>query len=152
MAEPSHVGRHLESNPFTGSARTSAEDNLDYARSDELTRKQAWCLYLSHTLSMWNSRMYEFAAVRTFSPEYGYFGPGARKLTNNSDFVHPSSLPRNSSSFVNQVIIPPNIAISNFCSSLQWYRRNHLRPLVFLRSWTLGRSRPLPPPHPSPDH
>ena len=30
---------------------------------DEVTSGQAWCLYLSHFLSMWNSRMYEFGAV-----------------------------------------------------------------------------------------
>lgn len=28
-----------------------------------LTKGQAWSLYLSHSLSMWNSRMYEFGAV-----------------------------------------------------------------------------------------
>ena len=37
---------------------------------DEVTRGQAWCLYLSHFLSMWNSRMYEFGAV-SFSGDGG---------------------------------------------------------------------------------
>ena len=30
---------------------------------DELSRKHALCLYASHFLSMWNSRVYEFAAI-----------------------------------------------------------------------------------------
>ena len=33
----------------------------------EMTASQAWCLYSSHLLSMWNSRMYEFGAVRACS-------------------------------------------------------------------------------------
>ena len=31
---------------------------------DELTNRQAYCLYVSHSLSMWNSRMYEYSVVR----------------------------------------------------------------------------------------
>lgn len=31
---------------------------------DNLTKGQAYCLFISHTLSMWNSRMYEFSVVR----------------------------------------------------------------------------------------
>ena len=31
---------------------------------DDLTKHQAYCLFISHTLSMWNSRMYEFSVVR----------------------------------------------------------------------------------------
>ncbi len=34
------------------------------ARVDDVTSRQAYCLYVSHALSMWNSRMYEFAMVR----------------------------------------------------------------------------------------
>ncbi len=30
---------------------------------DGLNRRQAYCLYISHFLSMWNSRMYEFGVV-----------------------------------------------------------------------------------------
>ena len=30
---------------------------------DSLTKRQAYCLFISHTLSMWNSRMYEFGVV-----------------------------------------------------------------------------------------
>ena len=30
-----------------------------------LTKVQAWNLYMSHTLSTWNARTYEFAAVST---------------------------------------------------------------------------------------
>jgi len=37
------------------------------ARVDDVTRRQAYCLYVSHALSMWNSRMYEFAVVRYHS-------------------------------------------------------------------------------------
>lgn len=66
MAERSRVGERPESDPFTDAFRNSAEDKMDYAHCDDLTRKQAWCLYLSHFLSMWNSRMYEWAVVRTF--------------------------------------------------------------------------------------
>ena len=33
---------------------------------DILTKRQAYCLFMSHTLSMWNSRMYEFGVVRFF--------------------------------------------------------------------------------------
>lgn len=32
-------------------------------RKDVLTTAQAWCLYLSHFLSMWNSRTHEYGAV-----------------------------------------------------------------------------------------
>lgn len=39
------------------------EDELEPWK-DPITRYQAWCLYASHALSMWNSRTYEFAAVR----------------------------------------------------------------------------------------
>ena len=31
---------------------------------DELTSRQPYCLYVSHSLSMWNSRMYEYRIVR----------------------------------------------------------------------------------------
>lgn len=31
---------------------------------DSLTKRQAYCLFVSHILSMWNSRMYEFGVVR----------------------------------------------------------------------------------------
>ena len=40
---------------------------------DEVTRGQAWCLYLSHFLSMWNSRMYEFGAVSFSAREASWF-------------------------------------------------------------------------------
>ncbi|KIX94121.1 uncharacterized protein Z520_10147 [Fonsecaea multimorphosa CBS 102226] len=35
----------------------------EHAHDDDLTRAKAWCLYLSHFLSMWNSRTYEYAAI-----------------------------------------------------------------------------------------
>ena len=34
------------------------------AYADDVTSGQVYCLYVSHSLSMWNSRMYEFAVVR----------------------------------------------------------------------------------------
>ena len=34
------------------------------ASFETLTKRQAYCLFMSHTLSMWNSRMYEFGVVR----------------------------------------------------------------------------------------
>lgn len=37
------------------------DDRHDF--DDEATSGQAWCLYCSHFLSMWNSRIYEFGAV-----------------------------------------------------------------------------------------
>ena len=41
----------------------SSEEGHD-VRFDSLTKGQAYCLFISHTLSMWNSRMYEFGVVR----------------------------------------------------------------------------------------
>ena len=35
---------------------------------DDLTKGQAWCLFLSHFLSMWNSRTYEYGEVGHRSP------------------------------------------------------------------------------------
>ena len=34
------------------------------AHSHEFTTRQAYLLYASHSLSMWNSRMYEYGVVR----------------------------------------------------------------------------------------
>ena len=39
------------------------EEGYD-AHFDSLTKRQAYCLFFSHILSMWNSRMYEFGVVR----------------------------------------------------------------------------------------
>lgn len=33
------------------------------AYADDVTSGQAYCIFISHMLSMWNSRMYEFAVV-----------------------------------------------------------------------------------------
>ncbi|KAJ9602313.1 hypothetical protein H2200_013168 [Cladophialophora chaetospira] len=46
-------------------AYSLAEDTTKHglAHDDELTQGQAWCLYLSHFLSMWNSRTYEYGAI-----------------------------------------------------------------------------------------
>lgn len=44
-------------------SRSGAGSSQD-AYSDNVTSGQAYCLYVSHSLSMWNSRMYEFAVVR----------------------------------------------------------------------------------------
>ena len=37
--------------------------NTQGAYTDDVTSRQAYRLYVSHSLSMWNSRMYEFAVV-----------------------------------------------------------------------------------------
>ena len=42
-------------------SHNSQEEEGDDA---SLTTRQAYCLFISHFLSMWNSRMYEFAVVR----------------------------------------------------------------------------------------
>ena len=39
------------------------DDDTQPTQLDELTSVQAYYLYVSHFLSMWNSRMYEFGAV-----------------------------------------------------------------------------------------
>ena len=38
--------------------------NGQEGRDASLTTRQAYYLFISHFLSMWNSRMYEFAVVR----------------------------------------------------------------------------------------
>lgn len=40
-----------------------SKDGLD-THFDSLTKRQAYCLFISHILSMWNSRTYEFGVVR----------------------------------------------------------------------------------------
>lgn len=55
--------RHDQSEQFM-SVADQHEDDLAAGRDDVLTAGQAWCLYLSHFLSMWNSRTYEYGAVR----------------------------------------------------------------------------------------
>lgn len=65
MSSASSAGeREGQSEPFLSSTDTSehAEQPVD-DHDDELTAGQAWCLYLSHFLSMWNSRAYEYGAV-----------------------------------------------------------------------------------------
>lgn len=64
MLELSHVGeRHLVEPFLSTSSPESEEDKVHDDHADEVTAGQAYCLYLSHFLSMWNSRMYEFGAV-----------------------------------------------------------------------------------------
>ena len=41
----------------------SAAGSSHSAYAEDVTSGQAYCLYVSHSLSMWNSRMYEFAVV-----------------------------------------------------------------------------------------
>lgn len=41
------------------------------AYSNSLTKRQAYCLFISHILSMWNSRMYEFGVVRVLHCFFG---------------------------------------------------------------------------------
>jgi hypothetical protein len=45
------------------SAAEEDATNHGHAHENELTKEQAWCLYVSHFLSMWNSRTYEYGAV-----------------------------------------------------------------------------------------
>lgn len=54
---------HDPSEQFS-SVADQREDEIVAGRDDVLTTGQAWCLYLSHFLSMWNSRTYEYGAVR----------------------------------------------------------------------------------------
>ena len=60
--------------PFNSSSMSVEEEEDDdgggsdigsshAAHADDVTSGQAYCLYVSHSLSMWNSRMYEFAVV-----------------------------------------------------------------------------------------
>lgn len=106
MAEQSRVGPRPESDAFRDSSRSSAEDNVNYAHCDDLTQKQAWCLYLSHFLSMWNSRMYEWAVVKIPCSKDDCPCPTAPLLTDGSDSFHPSRLSRESLGFVDQVSVP----------------------------------------------
>lgn len=43
---------------------TTEPEQDDRGAQSELTPSQAWNLYVSHALSTWNARGYEFAAVR----------------------------------------------------------------------------------------
>ena len=43
---------------------SSIDDDGHDTPFDEFTGRQAYRLYVSHSLSMWNSRMYEFGVVR----------------------------------------------------------------------------------------
>ena len=74
----------------------SDDDGHDTAL-DELTSRQAYCLYVSHSLSMWNSRMYEFSVVRLLPPKYW------RRVIRILDSLHPSCIPRKPQSFVHKV-------------------------------------------------
>lgn len=42
---------------------TDGQSHGSVAQTSGLSRSQAWNLYLSHALSTWNARGYEFAAV-----------------------------------------------------------------------------------------
>ena len=69
--------------------------------ADEVTSGQAYCLYVSHSLSMWNSRMYEFAVVSI--QIYCQTHRGTNRL---EDPLHSGRLPRGSYCVVYQVSIP----------------------------------------------
>ena len=68
------VGTDLDSYDSSSSAREEAREEGSGRHGGgggeaspeemEMTASQAWCLYCSHMLSMWNSRLYEFGAVR----------------------------------------------------------------------------------------
>jgi len=49
--------------PSTGSLRPSLESNTPRAQQEPPPRSLLWRLYLSHTLSTWNARTFEFGAV-----------------------------------------------------------------------------------------
>ena len=71
---------------------------------DGLTKRQAYCLFISHILSMSNSRMYEFGAVRVLQCFFRVrWAVLSDEINNELDFIHPGLLPRESHSFVNQV-------------------------------------------------
>lgn len=50
------------------------------ARFDSLTTRQAYCLFLSHALSMSNSRMYEFGVVSILSASSSQTVKGCRMM------------------------------------------------------------------------
>ena len=54
--------------PMTEHRESHTSEDDHNVRSDSLTKRQAYCLFLSHILSMWNSRMYEFGVVRVLQP------------------------------------------------------------------------------------
>ena len=68
MAPHINTGEYQHVNPLLVGllGEEPGEDAAPLSQSDEVTNRQAWCLYLSHFLSMWNSRTYEFGAVSTF--------------------------------------------------------------------------------------
>lgn len=64
MTELIYLGQRQIVEPFLSSLPTDyVENNVDNDYLYDMTSGQAYCLYLSHFLSMWNSRMYEFGAV-----------------------------------------------------------------------------------------
>ena len=72
-----------ETSPLiSATARDSASNALSPAEaqgSAVLSRRQLWGLYLSHFLSTWNARGYEFAAVRQMVYR-GLSGAEAKRL------------------------------------------------------------------------
>ena len=66
---------------------------------------------------MWNSRMYEWAVVKTLCSKDDRPCPTAPILTDILDSFHPSRLPWESLGFINQVHVPPPQAEpSQLCS------------------------------------
>lgn len=57
------LARSDEQQEEQSEAFLSHDGNPVEANDNLLTGRQAWCLYVSHFLSMWNSRTYEYAAV-----------------------------------------------------------------------------------------
>ena len=53
----------------------------DKGDNDPLTSRQAHYLYISHSLSMWTSRMYEFAVVIAFVDSQSWTGKLTDVLT-----------------------------------------------------------------------
>lgn len=79
------------------------EDASHDFQDEVMTRGQAWCLYCSHFLSMWNSRMYEFGAVSWASLRLDPQDPSFNKLL---DSLHPICVSWESYGFIHQVSTP----------------------------------------------
>lgn len=62
-----------ETNNFTlhedeDSSANDAQETESHENEVVLTKRQSWSLYISHFLSTWNARGYEFAAVKIHLP------------------------------------------------------------------------------------
>lgn len=100
MIEVDDVGDSQPGDAFLAHPHQSIEQNASHDTDDDVTRGQAWCLYCSHFLSMWNSRIYEFGAVSRTT--HGLYSLDST-LTVLPDSVHSVGIPRKSHGFIHQV-------------------------------------------------